>query len=291
MSMSLKNPFVLSLTTLACAALVGCASPRHPNGVPKWLDDASEANRLGYFMGISLKDSPAPEGFDPSKNTLVSDLTFSTAAHGLNAATGAMDIGSFGVELGLSLATNILNREEEEDSQANVYFPAEQFATHEEAYKAALAAMGEKLANALKANGYSIYKTVELSTFGNRYLQLRVEKESVGCRQTKSILDGCAFNVKFDPDDGADEPVEVPSYLGFGFERGWDIPRIKFPYHAKSGINLEKDIQPILQHMSKDLPPNTLFYLAPMKQDGHWTAPYISDGKNAYFFIQPKKAN
>lgn len=236
--------------------------------------------------GHLAQDSPAPEGFDPSKNTLVSDLTFSTLAHS-NALSG-IDIGSFGVELGLSLATNILNREEEEDSQANVYFPAEQFATHEEAYKAALAAMGEKLAKALKANGYSIYKTVELSTFGNRYLQLRVEKESVGCRQTKSILDGCAFNVKFDPDDGADEPVEIPSYLGFRFARGWDIPRIKFPYHAKSGINLEKEIQPILQHLSKNLPPNTLFYLAPMKQDGHWTAPYISDGKNAYFFVKRK---
>ncbi len=287
-----SRKFVLtSCLAIATSMLAGCASYKNESGLPKWLDDASEANRLGYFMGISLKDSPAPEGFDPSKNTLVSDVTFSAAAHGLNAATGAMDIGSFGVELGLSLATNILKREEEEYSQANVYFPAEQFATHEEAYKAALAAMGEKLANALKANGYSIYKTMELSTFGNRYLQLRVEKESVGCRQTKSILDGCAFNVKFDPDDGADEPVEVPSYLGFGFERGWDIPRIKFPFHAKSGINLEKEIQPILQHLSKDLPPNTLFYLAPMKQDGHWTAPYISDGKNAYFFIKPKKAN
>lgn len=287
-----SRKFVLtSCLAIATSMLAGCASSKNESGLPKWLDDASEANRLGYFMGISLKDSPAPEGFDPSKNTLVSDVTFSAAAHGLNAATGAMDIGSFGVELGLSLATNILKREEEEYSQANVYFPAEQFATHEEAYKAALAAMGEKLANALKANGYSIYKTMELSTFGNRYLQLRVEKESVGCRQTKSILDGCAFNVKFDPDDGADEPVEVPSYLGFGFERGWDIPRIKFPFHAKSGINLEKEIQPILQHLSKDLPPNTLFYLAPMKQDGHWTAPYISDGKNAYFFIKPKKAN
>lgn len=287
-----SRKFVLtSCLAIATSMLAGCASYKNESGLPKWLDDASEANRLGYFMGISLKDSPAPEGFDPSKNTLVSDVTFSAAAHGLNAATGAMDIGSFGVELGLSLATNILKREEEEYSQANVYFPAEQFATHEEAYKAALAAMGEKLANALKANGYSIYKTMELSTFGNRYLQLRVEKESVGCRQTKSILDGCAFNVKFDPDDGADEPVEVPSYLGFGFEHGWDIPRIKFPFHAKSGINLEKEIQPILQHLSKDLPPNTLFYLAPMKQDGHWTAPYISDGKNAYFFIKPKKAN
>lgn len=287
-----SRKFVLtSCLAIATSMLAGCASYKNESGLPKWLDDASEANRLGYFMGISLKDSPAPEGFDPSKNTLVSDVTFSAAAHGLNAATGAMDIGSFGVELGLSLATNILKREEEEYSQANVYFPAEQFATHEEAYKAALAAMGEKLANALKANGYSIYKTMELSTFGNRYLQLRVEKESVGCRQTKSILDGCAFNVKFDPDDGADEPVEVPSYLGFGFERGWDIPRIKFPFHAKSGINLEKEIQPILQHLSKDLPPNTLFYLAPMKQDGHWTTPYISDGKNAYFFIKPKKAN
>lgn len=287
-----SRKFVLtSCLAIATSMLAGCASYKNESGLPKWLDDASEANRLGYFMGLSLKDSPAPEGFDPSKNTLVSDVTFSAAAHGLNAATGAMDIGSFGVELGLSLATNILKREEEEYSQANVYFPAEQFATHEEAYKAALAAMGEKLANALKANGYSIYKTMELSTFGNRYLQLRVEKESVGCRQTKSILDGCAFNVKFDPDDGADEPVEVPSYLGFGFERGWDIPRIKFPFHAKSGINLEKEIQPILQHLSKDLPPNTLFYLAPMKQDGHWTAPYISDGKNAYFFIKPKKAN
>lgn len=174
-----------SCLAIAASMLAGCASYKNESGLPKWLDDASEANRLGYFMGISLKDSPAPEGFDPSKNTLVSDLTFSTLAHS-NALPG-IDIGSFGVELGLSLATNILKREEEEDSQANIYFPAEQFATHEEAYKAALAAMGEKLAKALKANGYSIYKTVELSTFGNSYLQLRVEKESVGCRQISTV--------------------------------------------------------------------------------------------------------
>lgn len=111
-----------SCLAIAASMLAGCASYKNESGLPKWLDDASEANRLGYFMGISLKDSPAPEGFDPSKNTLVSDLTFSTLAHS-NALPG-IDIGSFGVELGLSLATNILNREEEEDSQANVYFPA-----------------------------------------------------------------------------------------------------------------------------------------------------------------------
>ena len=117
-----SRKFVLtSCLAIATSMLAGCASYKNESGLPKWLDDASEANRLGYFMGISLKDSPAPEGFDPSKNTLVSDVTFSAAAHGLNAATGAMDIGSFGVELGLSLATNILKREEEEYSQANVY--------------------------------------------------------------------------------------------------------------------------------------------------------------------------
>ena len=67
-----------SCLAIAASMLAGCASYKNESGLPKWLDDASEANRLGYFMGISLKDSPAPEGFDPSKNTLVSDLTFST---------------------------------------------------------------------------------------------------------------------------------------------------------------------------------------------------------------------
>lgn len=70
-----------SCLAIAASMLAGCASYKNESGLPKWLDDASEANRLGYFMGISLKDSPAPEGFDPSKNTLVSDLTFSTLAH------------------------------------------------------------------------------------------------------------------------------------------------------------------------------------------------------------------
>lgn len=63
-----------SCLAIAASMLAGCASYKNESGLPKWLDDASEANRLGYFMGISLKDSPAPEGFDPSKNTLVSDL-------------------------------------------------------------------------------------------------------------------------------------------------------------------------------------------------------------------------
>ena len=63
-----------SCLAIAASMLAGCASYKNESGLPKWLDDASEANRLGYFMGISLKDSPAPEGFAPSKNTLVSDL-------------------------------------------------------------------------------------------------------------------------------------------------------------------------------------------------------------------------
>ena len=87
-----SRKFVLtSCLAIATSMLAGCASYKNESGLPKWLDDASEANRLGYFMGISLKDSPAPEGFDPSKNTLVSDVTFSAAAHGLNAATGAVN--------------------------------------------------------------------------------------------------------------------------------------------------------------------------------------------------------
>lgn len=56
-----------SCLAIAASMLAGCASYKNESGLPKWLDDASEANRLGYFMGISLKDSPAPEGFDPSK--------------------------------------------------------------------------------------------------------------------------------------------------------------------------------------------------------------------------------
>ena len=77
-----SRKFVLTnCLAIATSMLAGCASYKNESGLPKWLDDASEANRLGYFMGLSLKDSPAPEGFDPSKNTLMSDLTFSTLAH------------------------------------------------------------------------------------------------------------------------------------------------------------------------------------------------------------------
>ena len=92
-----SRKFVLTnCLAIATSMLAGCASYKNESGLPKWLDDASEANRLGYFMGLSLKDSPAPEGFDPSKNTLMSDLTFSTLAHS-NALPGT-DIGSFSLE-------------------------------------------------------------------------------------------------------------------------------------------------------------------------------------------------
>ena len=42
-----------SCLAIAASMLAGCASYKNESGLPKWLDDASEANRLGYFMGIS----------------------------------------------------------------------------------------------------------------------------------------------------------------------------------------------------------------------------------------------
>lgn len=41
-----------SCLAIAASMLAGCASYKNESGLPKWLDDASEANRLGYFMGI-----------------------------------------------------------------------------------------------------------------------------------------------------------------------------------------------------------------------------------------------
>ena len=89
-------------------------------------------------MDLKLEDSRAPKGYDPTKNTLVTDVSVSAVTHGVNAATGAMDIGSFGVELGLSLATNLLKHEEEEYNQALMYFPAETYANKTDASNAAV---------------------------------------------------------------------------------------------------------------------------------------------------------
>ena len=114
-----SRKFVLTnCLAIATSMLAGCASYKNESGLPKWLVDASEAYKIGWFMGLRLPDSKAPEGFDPSKETLVRDVSYSGLAHGLNKMTGGLDVGTFGLELGLSLATNLLKHEEEEYCQA-----------------------------------------------------------------------------------------------------------------------------------------------------------------------------
>ena len=51
----------------AASMLAGCASYKNESGLPKWLDDASEANRLGYFMGISLRTALRRKGSTRAK--------------------------------------------------------------------------------------------------------------------------------------------------------------------------------------------------------------------------------
>lgn len=158
MSMSLKNLFALSLTTLACTALVGCASTRHPNGVPKRLDDASEASRFAYFMGLQVEDQRAPEGFDPEKSSqLATDVAVSATAHGLNALTGARDIGSFGVEFGLSLGKAIFSvPPEAKYSQVMMFLPGADYSNASDAAIAAVKSIHDHLKASVQAAGYEI---------------------------------------------------------------------------------------------------------------------------------------
>ena len=44
----------------------------------------------------------------------------------------------------------------------------------------------------------------------------------------------------------------------------------------------------ILASFAGNLPPNAWLYVAPMQIDEKWTLPYVSDGKNVHYFIQPK---
>lgn len=69
-----KSLLPLSLTALACSLLSGCVSYRNAEGLPTWLEHGSRANQIAYFMGLKLEDSRAPKGYDPTKNTLVTNL-------------------------------------------------------------------------------------------------------------------------------------------------------------------------------------------------------------------------
>ena len=59
--MSLKKTLAVTLAAVAATLISGCASYKNPNGVPKVLDDASEANKIGWFMGLRLPDRKAHE--------------------------------------------------------------------------------------------------------------------------------------------------------------------------------------------------------------------------------------
>ncbi len=285
-----SRKFVLTnCLAIATSMLAGCASYKNESGLPKWLDDASEANRLGYFMGLSLKDSPAPEGFDPSKNTLMSDLTISTLAHS-NALPGT-DIGSFSLELGLSLATNLLKHEEEEYSQATMWFPAASFDSETAAYETAMAHLSQSVKASAEKTGYKVYKSTAFTVFGRHYKSLWVENDKVNCHQSERDSERCFLYVSFDDDAMVDKPYEPASYLGLTFSPAWKIPRLRVTQKSPKTAKLEQDMPTVLSDLAQNLPDNTWLYVAPMKIDGHWTAPYVSDGKSAHFFIKPKKAN
>ena len=284
-----KKLVVATSLAFAISMLGGCASYKDPNGLPKRYNKMSEANRIGYFMGLSLKDRPAPEGYDTSKNTLINDVAFSGAYHGLNHMTGAMDIGSFGFELGLSLATNILKHEDEEYNQAMMYLPAQDYDSKQSAYVAAMIKMSDHLKAAATKLGYKTYKTTSYRVFGRDYIVLWVENKRVGCQQSKKDSERCFLNVSFDDDDMRDEPFVEASYLGLDFAPSWKIPCLRISQNSPKTSKLEQDMPNILNTLAKQLPANTWLYIAPFKLEKNWTAPYISDGTNAYFFVKPQE--
>jgi len=285
--MSLKKTLAVTLAAVAATLISGCASYKNPNGVPKVLDDASEANKIGWFMGLRLPDSKAPEGFDPSKETLVRDVSYSGLAHGLNKMTGGLDVGNFGLELGLSLATNLLKHEEEEYCQALTYFPAESFATKEAAHTTAREQIYSKLADAASKAGYKVKKVGGFKLFGKDYSELWLENEQMGCPNTKKVSERCYFLVSVKGSLVNDEPAEIEPYLNLPFEKGWRIPRIHVKPESPRTAGFKQDIPTILNNLAKDLPQNTWLYVPPLKLDKNYSAPYISDGTHAYFFVKP----
>ena len=291
MSMSLKNLFALSLTTLACAALVGCASTRHPNGVPKRLDDASEASRFAYFMGLQVEDQRAPEGFDPEKSSqLATDVAVSATAHGLNALTGARDIGSFGVEFGLSLGKAIFSvPPEAKYSQVMMFLPGADYSNASDAAIAAVETVQAKIKESAKAIGVDVFGGGVYHANGIRFASVRVADSKLGCQKTEDQDKLCYFSVyaqerKFPKKAEPAAQWLIPNST----EPYWQICHMRIEANGPETAKLSEALPELLARLSSNLPPNTWLYVAPMKIDEKWTLPYVSDGKKVHFFIEPK---
>ncbi len=336
--MSLKNLFALSLTTLACAALVGCAATRHPNGLPKRLDDASEASRFAYFMGLQVEDQRAPEGFDPAKSSqLATDVAVSATAHGLNALTGARDIGSFGVEFGLSLGKAIFSvPPEAKYSQVMMFLPGADYSNASDAAIAAVKSIHDHLKAGVQAAGYEIVGGEIYNQRGIRFRSINVVNPSLGCVKSENIKEQCYISItaqerKFpkeakpsaswlvpNPEDlawqidhirikaNAPQTAKLSSITAqerkFPKEAkpsaswlvpnpedlAWQIDHIRIKANAPQTAKLSASMPAILASFAGNLPPNAWLYVAPMQIDEKWTLPYVSDGKNVHFFIEPK---
>ena len=285
--MSYTKLLTLAMATLTGSLLTGCASHLNAEGLPNWLERESKANQIGYFMGISLEDSRAPKGYDPTKNTLVSDVAFSAVTHGLNSATGSLGIGNFGVEVGLSLAINLLKREEEEYSQALIYLPAADYKTKSAASDAAMVKLADHIEQAIEPLGYKTLHKSNFVTWGIKHRMLFVENSKMGCRNQEK--ERCFLYVKFDEDGMNDKPYIEGRYMKLPFAPVWRVPHLRVTYHSPEGSTFENDIPNVLNAIAKNLPPQTWFYIAPMRIQKSWTVPYISDGTNVYFFIKPEK--
>lgn len=291
MSMSLKNLFALSLTTLACAALVGCAATRHPNGLPKRLDDASEASRFAYFMGLQVEDQRAPEGFDPAKSSqLATDVAVSATAHGLNALTGARDIGSFGVEFGLSLGKAIFSvPPEAKYSQVMMFLPGADYSNASDAAIAAVKSIHDHLKAGVQAAGYEIVGGEIYNQRGIRFRSIDVVNPSLGCVKSENIKEQCYISITAQERKFPKEAKPSASWLVPNPEDlAWQIDHIRIKANAPQTAKLSASMPAILASFAGNLPPNAWLYVAPMQIDEKWTLPYVSDGKNVHYFIQPK---
>lgn len=287
----LKKIIAFSLITTVCLVLSGCTVPLNPDGLPKSLDNASHAKKLAYCMNLAVPDQPAPKGFDANKGSqLLTDVALSATVHRLNAIYGTRDIGSFGAEFGLALGKAIFSVPPESTyHQAMVFLPDTEYRNASEAAISAVKIVHDSLKKSVEVAGYEIVGGEIYNKNGIRFRSIDLFNPAKGCPKSKSIKEQCYIAITAQERKFPDQAEPSPSWLTpNGTTLNWQIRHIRIEAKAPETAKLRESMPKILANYAREVPPHTWLYVAPMQVGEQWTAPYVSDGTNAYFFIKPE---
>lgn len=247
-------------------------------------------------MGIrGVSETRAPKGQSVQASFPIGDHLTSSVTH-KGAVLGLLgsQIGSFGLEVGLSLGSWLFAPEARQAmTQAMIFEPANKYQTGKDAGINSGLALQKALTTAaqkasFKTSNFDNYTVFADTWMARTVFSMKIVDPQFGCPKTAEYKKSCYAQVWIDDKNWAEEPSKLPKFLIPKEPRDrWVTTQYNFVFQLPDDVS-EAHIAPkIFSQLAMNLPKETYLYVAPMRIKGEWSTPYVSDGKEIHNFIVP----